>query len=927
MLRMSWGVYAPDNPDFLILNYIQMKICIRILLFMAVLALFVGCEKEAVEQRTDHPVFEELVAAQAALTAQEQLFFEWDYATSNLLRLKDGIIQRTANDSLVNVIRQAILFQNAEQRFIPDLIDRVGYPVWNRSRAYNSTNGVHELVATPFAKLESDTTNAILFALLESGQNPFFVFVDREILKNEWVALSQQSQGIANAAIVLFSEFDQNLFNTFDPVLLEWILLLIDQDGLDGGVNLTIRDICVAEFEVVTCNGPYAIAPPSGSEFETRNCGEDQIEVVTITYVFFNCSGVGSSADGSNSPFSSGNSWGSSGSNNGSSSNNNSGGGDAFIQQCEDLADYFSGDIPWDTGDPFPLTVEEIGVCEDILLIQSSLFISRNDLIWLVGNQDLLSKVAFSLRSGLSATGLAALSEYIKRSRKGQTTLNLREFTGHYTRVQRLVTQLKLPFAEEEWLLNNEGEAETIDAFLNTHPDDAFASTAAAIITGMKQQGHLGSSVQNIPGYAFNTFVQDRFPDEWETEQATLNGSIWWSIIMAEAEANGGSLSAYLEAGRLVLDQGWFVILKPVAAQLSAYAANNLGVALPSTQDEWYVLASVMGPTIITLGIDLGTDLLPIVGDAKAFANAFIAAKNENYGEATLEFIGGVLGIIPVGKLLSKVPELIDAGKIALKGYRVVRGLLSFSNIVFSKLKSFIEFGWKGTWDTGSNKLIIKNSTDDVMAEFIDQHPNLPTIKIKSPAARQLIDIANLKNLDDVSINPGGQTSLASQVTESPLNHIKYKPDEDGMIDDINDILSNGDPTGYNTEKLARKYFESGNGNFTWKDGKYNASNNGFDNVYVNETTGEVIIDECKQWPPVLSGPNPGTGLPSQMSDVWVSQHVIPNLANSSDQAKQLLAQQVQFAFDNGLLTKTVTSIKKCTSCSDRGNIFTIKVK
>lgn len=196
-----------------------------------------------------------------------------------------------------------------------------------------------------------------------------------------------------------------------------------------------------------------------------------------------------------------------------------------------------------------------------------------------------------------------------------------------------------------------------------------------------------------------------------------------------------------------------------------------------------------------------------------------------------------------------------------------------------------------------------------------------------SPAARSLIDIAKLKNLDDVPVNPNGSTSLASQVSESPLNHIKYKPDEPGMAAQVDDILQNGDQSGGKTEALARQYFEAGNGNFVHKNGQYNTSNNGFDNVFVNESTGEVIIDECKQWPPVLAGPNQGTNLYSQMSDDWVEFNVIPNLLSSSDSDKVLLGQQVLYAFNNGLLTKTVTAVKKCSTCLERGSIITIKVK
>ena len=102
--------------------------------------------------------------------------------------------------------------------------------------------------------------------------------------------------------------------------------------------------------------------------------------------------------------------------------------------------------------------------------------------------------------------------------------------------------------------------------------------------------------------------------------------------------------------------------------------------------------------------------------------------------------------------------------------------------------------------------------------------------------------------------------------------------------------------------------------------GKY-GSNNGYDNVFYKPETGEVLIDESKQWGPKLSGKDIVTGNPKQMSDAWIQKvadiinNTNPDLAQKIIDAKDALPSK---------LIKTVSAVKKTNP--GKGSIVTIKV-
>jgi len=101
----------------------------------------------------------------------------------------------------------------------------------------------------------------------------------------------------------------------------------------------------------------------------------------------------------------------------------------------------------------------------------------------------------------------------------------------------------------------------------------------------------------------------------------------------------------------------------------------------------------------------------------------------------------------------------------------------------------------------------------------------------------------------------------------------------------------------------------------------HNSGNNGYDNVFHNPTTGEVLIDESKNWPPRLSGANPDTGLPKQMSDLWI-EHVASRIEVTDPEFAQIILNAKNSMPPK--LIKTVSAVKK--TGPGRGSIITIKV-
>ncbi len=465
------------------------------------------------------------------------------------------------------------------------------------------------------------------------------------------------------------------------------------------------------------------------------------------------------------------------------------------------------------------------------------------------------------------------------------------------------------------WMLDNMDQFQEIKTFLDNHPNDQASVAAVNAYWGLVADGVLTEEVGNIPVSTLNKHINNHFPSSWDDEQGSLSSPLWFSIFQTEAEANGGDPGDWLEAIRKALKEGWDTLIKPVADQIASYV-QSIGAAIPNTTDEWYVLASVLGPTLGELAIDL----IPIVGDAKAFATSFIKANNGEYTDAAIELVGGIAGIVPITKLISKSDEVYAAAKISIKFYKVVRALKAFSSKVFTKLKSWIETGWKAVWDNGASKVVVKDATGEIAGEITED--GIPSIIKKSFSG--IIDPSTFKELTPKTLaNTQSSNSISKGFINTNGN--KFNVKDPSLEPDFLDIVQNGDTYGKKTEDLLRKILED-SGDYNYFDGSYNSGVNGFDGVFIKgdlSNPTEVIINESKQFTGssiTLSGP--GVNAPAQMTDDWI-RFVAQKLR---DQGNNALGNSVEEALDDGILTKVVTAVDR-TSGQLSGGIAIIKVE
>lgn len=483
------------------------------------------------------------------------------------------------------------------------------------------------------------------------------------------------------------------------------------------------------------------------------------------------------------------------------------------------------------------------------------------------------------------------------------------ELQSDFGKLERLVilaAGLQLKQYEIQYLLANPSFAVTLQNFVNAENNTNEAKAAASIFLTMKQGNML-----NAPTGAGMIFTQ-KFALFQMGDRNQVSAEAWYFIFAAnrnymQEEYGLTGDPAWLKAIKEAISAGWELIetLGPQLEQLM----ENFRESMPSTPEEWEVFAGL----IWDIFIEVAPEFLPGVSEALAFKNGIIALQDGDYVDGGIEFMSGLLGVLPVGKLLKNTAKAANVVKDTVKAFKLFKNIAKFFKKIFSKLKSLMNNGWKLRYT--NNKLIIK---DNVGAEAATIEDDLLTLKKTN--AFDLIEVGDFKNMQSVNLNPSSSNSLASQVNDT--NHIKFKTDEPNTKGIVDDIVANGDLQGTKTENLSKALYEQDGYDHHY--GRYgNGNSNGFDNVFVKgplSNPTEVVINEAKQWPPTLSGPNNQTGLPPQMTDDWVD-YVVERIQGTNPE----LAHAISTAKENGKLVKVVTSVKK--TGAEAGQIVTIKVK
>ncbi len=384
-----------------------------------------------------------------------------------------------------------------------------------------------------------------------------------------------------------------------------------------------------------------------------------------------------------------------------------------------------------------------------------------------------------------------------------------------------------------------------------------------------------------------------------------LPNSAWYRIFKKSRSDGKGWLESIKEA----MTVGWDTVIEPFSEQIAEQLQELGGDNLPASVEELQALTMIYAPMLANLGIDIGTDFIPVVGEIKGLYKTIDAMIDGNYGIAAFEFIGTIAGLVPIGDLVKSGVNVILAAKTAFVAFKVIKALGKISGNIYAKIIEWSQAGWKVIWDGGLKKFSFKNGNGVAVGEIGENSvPDILQILFRS-----IVDPSGFKNLNPKTlVNSTSGNSISGSFINANAN--KFNVTEPGLKSKFDDIVANGDQYGKKTENLIKEVIEDGGqSGFTHFDGSY-SGNKGFDGVFIKgdiNNPSEIIINESKQW---IGGSVSLNGMtvtnPAQMTNEWVRK-VAEELRNTNDPAKSALADAIENALDDGILTKIVTVVDR----------------
>jgi len=471
---------------------------------------------------------------------------------------------------------------------------------------------------------------------------------------------------------------------------------------------------------------------------------------------------------------------------------------------------------------------------------------------------------------------------------------------------------------ETEWLINNPKFSAENKEFLDEEHGSSYGLSAVEIVAGLEANGLADMTLpelqaeeellEQIINGSFNLHgLQDR----------SLISNVSWAVIFSTEWKDGPSASIFsylksrLKAVKLAIKEGWEELLSPISAYVDD-VFSELNISLPSSSEEWYVMAAIMSPILL----DLGLDFVPIVGDIKGFADAYTDFANGEYTASGIGLLASLVSILPVGDLIKAIPKVEDAFSIAGDAFKIVRALKNLIDNVFNYVKDKVKDGWNFLWNNNGSRLDVLDATGEKVGEISDD--GVPTISKKVFSG--IIDPGTFKNLNGKTLTNSNSSNYVSKGFIND-NAVKFNVTEPTLKNKFDEIIDEGDqiiPPGWGkrTEGLLKEVLTD-SGEYSSFDGSYNSSVegvNGFDGVFIKgdlTNYDEIIINESKQFTGggiSLNAPgNPPNGISAQMTDDWV-RDVCQKLRT---QGKIHLGNAIENALDQGKLVKVVTSVDR----------------
>jgi len=870
-----------------------MKHISRFLIFLTIF-LF-SCTEEI--NHHDEVNFIPNTTRNANKSTSENSFYDFDYVANHFgVGLKDTFDLQYSRQVLRLITRNPV--RDIIQFEFPSLY---GYPAWSLSRADMKSGKDYLTVLTPIYKIDEQISNSTLVTKVgfDGKIKTLFLYDHKKFTDAQWA---------------VFEPYHNELTSPVDGG---------SADG-GGGSVFSRNNPC----KVANCNGwcmvsegqcvyldggvfKYCGIPCGGS----GNGGDETIDGPLVTNIY-----EGGSASSGSSVFL----------------------GFGYINSFPPLINpnetywsEFSGAFSWvsgneiDENDPFPFP-EDGFTSSDIY----------DPLYGTINLMDPYALYLLQLTGFIDHYGLSASFEDIDAMLpdicKGLLSPDFYN-CARYSLVNELVTShnLQLTSKEKWFLFNNFEQYEAISSFLANQDSDA-ASASASIYLGLADAQYLDLSYEQAHNSLYAgkiaLIIKNKLEGLGMDDHASMDPSSWYLLIKKEVNRIGGNvLDAYLEASERAFNEFWNKIITPLKTTMAPVLAS-IGDQFPSNPEEWQAMMAVFGPMLLELGLDIGTDFIPIVGEVKSFTKAGLALSDGNYADAVIEFLGGVAGIIPIWDLVVGAGKVIKASAYIFTAFKVIKAIAKYSNTIFSKLIEYAQKGWKIAWDGGLKKLTFKTDQGVLMGEIDkDGIPNILNNLFKS-----IIDVDAIKSLNPKTLIDGPKTNvILKEFIENNAN--RFNITDGPLADDLADIIANGDPTGTKTEYLMNELFKDAG--YTLYDGSYGPIDifgrgmNGFDGVYIKgplDNPTEIIINESKQFNANNANYVYLTGAkgqnPAQMTDAWVDKVV----AKLKAEGKVNTANAIQKAKDNGVLTKIVTVVDATPNSNAnglKGGVSIIKVE
>lgn len=226
-------------------------------------------------------------------TTAEKRFFDKAYIIQNNNNINPPLVIRSTNE-LIDSLFDDLLELQLEQPFAEELIQLIGYPVWNHSAVLSNIDSQYQVVTIPFTFINDSLTQGILTSVLVDEVWHSYI-VNRDTLYS-LIAVSAVNDPNIPSYLVGMMYYDNKLFYYSDTLLYDLYFNAYRSQLHNGELSLSPRScvqVTTSFCYSIPCP-PIALTDPN-LQILPRNCEHEEC----VDWIhFYGCGDVGGSSGG-----------------------------------------------------------------------------------------------------------------------------------------------------------------------------------------------------------------------------------------------------------------------------------------------------------------------------------------------------------------------------------------------------------------------------------------------------------------------------------------------------------------------------------------------------------------------------------------------------------------------------------------------------